>query len=264
VGLIVSSLLAVTLAIAAPPKQAVPLTGPFQALAERTGTLLVADGVSGRIVRVDPRTGRRSVFAQRLGGAYDVEYGPGGVYATTRTRVVRFSGTRRQVIARGLQDPIGLAVASDGTVFVSESTANRVVRVDGRTHVRTVLASTGLDQPLGLALRSDGTLLVCDSHHGRVVAIHDDGVLEPVLEGLALPVSLTVAGDSVFVVDHVAHDRAGTILRLRPDGTTVVVSKGKIKAVSGVAVGRTGVLYALSFFPPFLGRLDAAGRLHPL
>jgi hypothetical protein len=42
----------------------------------------------------------------------------------------------------------------------------------------------------------------------------------------------------------VAHDRAGTILRLRPDGTTVVVSKGKIKAVSGVAVGRTGVLYA--------------------
>jgi len=262
VGLIVSFLLAVTLAVAPPPKQAPPLTGPFQALTEQTGTLLVADGVSGRIVRVDPRTGRRSVFAQGLGQAYDVEHGPGGVYATTRSQVVRFSGTTRQVIARGLHDPTGLAVGPDGTV--SESTANRVVRFDGRTHVRTVLVSTGLDQPLGLALRPDGTLLVCDSHHGRVVAIRDDEMLEPVLEGLALPVSLTVAGDSVFVVDHVAHDRAGTILRLRPDGTTMVVSKGQIKAVSGVAVGRAGVLYALSFLPPFLGRLDTAGRLHPL
>jgi hypothetical protein len=85
-----------------------------------------------------------------------------------------------------------------------------------------------------------------------------------VLDGLALPVSLTVAGASVFVVDHLADDRAGTILRLRPDRDDCGRVERKDQGVSSVRVGRAGVLNALSLFPPFLGRLDTAGRLHPL
>ena len=260
-GLLVSILVAA--ALVAPPKQA-SLTGPFQALVEPRGTLLLADGASGRIVRVDPKTGRRTVFAKGLGRVYALAYGPDGLYASTATKVVRFSAGKQRTVVHGLHDPAGLAVARDGTIFVAEETANRVVRFDAGTRKRTVLASTGIDQPLGIALDAGGSVLVADSHHGRIVRVGADGALEPVLEGLGLPVALTPAPDgTVYVVDHVEHGSTGKILRLRADGTTDLVSGGKIRDLSGVAVGRTGTLYATSFRAPFVGRLDASGALRP-
>jgi len=250
------------LALAVSPAQPRP-TDPFHVTAEPRGTLLVADGSSGRVLRIDPRTGRRTVFAGRLGRVYDVELGPDGVYVSTATKVIRFAGGRRRTVASGLHDPIGIAVAQDGTLYVAEATATRVVRFDGGT--RTVVASDGLDQPLGLAFDESGALLVADSRRGRVVRVGDGGTLEPVLEGLGLPVGLTAAPDgTVLVADHVSHTSKGRILRLHADGTTDVVSAGKIRALSGVAATRGGVLYACSFVAPFVGRVDAKGRLVPI
>jgi hypothetical protein len=139
-----------------------------------------------------------------------------------------------------------------------------VVRIQAGSGQRAVVASTGLDQPIGAALTTDGSLLVADSHHGRVVKVGDDGALVPVLEGLALPVGVTAAGNNAaYVVDHVRHDARGKILLLRADGTTAVVSAGKIKAVSAVAVGPAGRLFAASFLAPFVGRLGAGGAFVP-
>jgi sugar lactone lactonase YvrE len=256
--------IALATVVAAPPKPAT-LTSPFSVTVEARGTLLLADGGSGRIVRVDPRTGRGTVFAEGLKQVYDVEVARDGVYASTATQVLRFAGGKKEVVVRGLHDPIGIAVARDGTLYVAEATKNRVVRFDARTRKRTVVASTGLSQPLGLALRSDGALLVADSRNGRIVRVGEGGALEPVLEGLGLPVALAAVGDgTVYVADHVEHGRAGKILRLNPDGTTDTLSAGRIKDLSGVAVGRAGVIYASSFDAPFVGRLDTLGRLRRL
>lgn len=253
------------LAVVATPPQAAKLTAPFQVAVEARGTLLVADGDSGRVVRVDPRTGRRTVFARGLGSVYGVAVGRGGVYVMTSSRVVLYHGGKRTVVARGFAYPRGLAIARDGTVYVSESEANRILAFAPGGGAPTVVAATGLDQPLGLALGSDGSLLACDSHHGRIVRVGQDGSLQTVLEYLALPVGLSVAaGGDLYVADHVEHGHAGTIVRLRPDGTTDEVSRGRIIDLSGVAVGRSGVLYATSFRAPFIGTLDASGRLRAL
>lgn len=251
--------------LAAPPKVA-PLTGPYQVLPESSGSVLVADG-SGRIVRVSPRTHRRNVVASGLGSVHGIAYGPGGLYATTSSQVVRIARGKREVIARGLNDPFGIAVARDGTIYTAEAQGDRVVRIDGSTRRRTVIASTGLDQPLGVALRSDGSVLVADSHHGRVVRVAEGGVLEPVLEGLVLPVGVTAGpGGAVIVADHVNHDAhtGGRIYRLLPDGTKETLSSGKITGLSGASVARDGTLYATSFFAPFVGRVDAAGALRAI
>ena len=247
------------------PTQAPPLISPFNLVVEPRGTLLVADGGSGRIVRVDPGTGRRSVFAAGLGTVYDLVYGRGGLYVSTSTQVVRFAGGEKQVVLRGLHDPIGIAVARDGSIYVAEATRNRVLRFAAGSLKPTVLASTGLSQPLGLALRPDGALLVADSRHGRVVSVGSGGKVQPVLTGLGLPVALAAgAGGSTYVVDHVEHGQTGKILRLHPGGTTDTISSGKIRDLSSVAAGRAGALYATSFRAPFVGRLDGAGRLRPL
>jgi len=254
-----------TAAALAAPAQAPPLTGPFGLVAEPGGTLLVADGASGRIVRIDPRTGRRTVFAAGLGRVYDLDFGPGGLYATTGAQVVRFSGrAKREVVVRGLHDPVGLAVDRDGTIYVAEEQTNRVIRFAPGTRARTVIVAAGLDQPLGLALRTDGSLLVADSHHGRIVRVLEDGTLEPVLEGLKLPVNVTAApGNAVYAVDHVEHGRPGRLVRVGAGGARTTL-RTNVRSLTGVAVGRGGVLYVTAFEAPFVGRLTAAGALEPL
>ena len=119
------------------------LTGPFGALVEPKGTLLVPDGASGRIVRVDPKTGRRTVFAKGLGRVYSLAYGPDGLYAGTATKVVRFVRGKPVTVVKGLHDVAGLAVATNGTIFAAEETANRVVRFDPATRAPTVIAAAG-------------------------------------------------------------------------------------------------------------------------
>ena len=248
-------------AVVAAPPQAAQLTAPFQIAVEARGTLLVADGDSGRVVRIDPHTGRRTVFARGFAPVYGVDVGRAGVYVMTASRVVLYRGGRRTVVARGFSDPRGLAVARDGTVYVSESEKNRILAFPPGG-APAVVATTGLDQPLGLALTPDGSLLACDSHHGRIVRVGDGGSLTPVLDGLALPVALSVtaAGD-LYVADHIEHGTPGKIVRLRVNGTKATLSSGKVIDLSGVAVGRGGVVYASSFLAPYIGRLDAIGRL---
>lgn len=257
-GMLFASLLAAA-ALAAPAP--VQLTSPFGVVVQPGGALLVADGSSGRIVRIDPRTGARSVFARGLGSVFDLKYGPGGLYAVTATQVVRFAGGTRTTLVRGLKDPFGLAVAPDGTIYVAEQTRDRVLRFDPVTRARSVVAQEGLDQPLGLALLGD-RLLVADSHHHRIAAVGEGGTLEPVVEGLALPVNVTVAGGAVYAVDHVEHGRPGRLVRLAPDGTKTVI-RTNVRSLSGVAV-RGGTLYVSSFEAPFVGRLTAAGTLKPI
>ena len=193
---------------------------------------------------------------------YSLAYGPDGLYAGTATKVVRFVRGKPVTVVRGLHDVAGLAVAKDGAITCTEETANRVVRFDAGTRKRTVLASAGIDQPLGLAFDGAGAVLVADSHHGRIVRVRDDGTLDTVLQGLELPVGLTLAPDgTVLVTDHVSHLTAGKLLRLHPDGTTDTLSNGKIRGLSGAAIARNDTVYATSFYAPFIGRVTASGAL---
>ena len=103
---------------------------PTQVIVESRGTLLVADGSSGRIVRVDPRTGERSVVEHGLGSVWGVAYGPGGLYALTDTKVLLFRGGHSQVVARGLRGPVVLrAATSAGSMRPVGSCPSRALRI---------------------------------------------------------------------------------------------------------------------------------------
>ena len=238
---------------------------PYRVVVEPSGNLLVADGGSGRIVRVDSKTGRQTVYASGLGRVYDLAYGPGRIlYAAASTRIVRFSKAgRRHVVARGLRSPTGLAVTADRSLYVVEGDLDRVLRI-GPRGARRIVASRGLDQPIGVALVS-GRVYVSDSHHGRVVRVLAERKLESVVTGLALPAGLSAgSGGSLLIIDHIRHYQPGKILRRNADGSIDTLSSGAITAVTSAAVAPDGAVYASSFQAPFVGRVGADGRLRPL
>lgn len=258
---------------------------PYKVVVDRDGTLLVADGNhgSGRIVRIDAATGKRSVVARPGGRVYSVAVGPDGlVYVVAANRVYRVAASGRltpvagsgaagssgdggPATAAALGDAFTVAFAP-GRLYVSQQTSPgiRVVDLDGGT-IRTF--ASGFDQPLGMTTLGDGTLLVADSHHGRVVALTPDGTARTFQDGMTLPVDVSPGRDgSVLVVDHVAHDAPGRIIRRGADGRVTIVSEGRAVALTSVAEAPDGTLYATSFDARYpVGVLDpATGELRPI
>ncbi|HYN49578.1 MAG TPA: PKD domain-containing protein [Thermoleophilaceae bacterium] len=116
---------------------------PYDLAVEANGNLLVADmgtlctpaeprcAEDGRIIRVDPITGRQSLLA---GGA-------------------------------PLVDPAGLAVAPNGAIYVADNyeadNSGRVIRIDPASGAQAVIAEgPPLDLPFGILVDRDGSLVV--------------------------------------------------------------------------------------------------------
>jgi sugar lactone lactonase YvrE len=262
-----------------------PLVEAYRVVVEPSGTLLVADGGrgGGRIVRVDPATGGRSLVAgtggasfagaggparrASLGRVTDVALGPGNsIYAVADKRVVRIGRDGRLTVVARFRAALGLAVGPRGIVYVTDDEGGRVLRFDPATR-RTTSVATGFDQPIGVALERDGAIVVSSGHDGgRVQRILPGGGRETLLGGLALAAFVTALPDgSLLAVDHVRHDARGRILRVAPDGDVSTLSDGRILAVTGAAQARNGRIYVSAFSAPYVGRLDTdTGRLVPL
>ena len=121
------------------------------------------------------------------------------IVAETGTgRLMRITGpadTDRRVITDELAGPTGLAWAGDAVVYVTETAAGRVVRVEidsGATSVE----STGLDQPEGIAVAEDGAMLVVEVGARQLTRIEPMGGTESVV-AVDLPVGFA-NGPSMF------------------------------------------------------------------
>ena len=246
------------------------LAEAYKVVIDRDGTLLVADANRGRgrIVRIDPATGRRSVAARPGGRVYSVAVGPDGlVYVVAANRVWRLEASGRLTSIAELVDAFAVAFAP-GRLYVSQQTSPDIRVVDLASGAIRTFAS-GFDQPLGMTTLADGTLLVADSHHGKVVALAPDGAARAFQDGLTLPVDVSPGRDgSVLVVDHVAHDgpTPGRIFRHDRNGHVTIVSEGQAIALTSAAEAPDGTLYATSFDARYpVGTIDpASGALRPL
>ncbi|MFJ8745625.1 hypothetical protein ACIRL2_40475 [Embleya sp. NPDC127516] len=122
----------------------------------------------GRLMKLDLRTGTRSVVASGFVIPWHVRQGPAGTVLVSDEALgnvyrVNVADGARTVVATGLNSPAGLAYdAHTQQVYIAEAGAGRVVAVPVQGGTPGTVAG-GLDKPEGVTLDGQGRLLVVDA-----------------------------------------------------------------------------------------------------
>ncbi|HJU54876.1 MAG TPA: SMP-30/gluconolactonase/LRE family protein [Pyrinomonadaceae bacterium] len=133
------------------------------------GTLVVADTGSHTIKRIEPASGQVKLVAGTENSAG---------FADGNGAEAKFNG------------PVGVAVGTDGTIFVADTYNDRVRAIDTEGRVRTLAgggepgykdaasgADARFDTPCGIALDLDGTLVVADTGNHRLRRVTLEGAV---------------------------------------------------------------------------------------
>ncbi len=124
---------------------------PFGTLMLPDGSILVAEGVTGDLIKVLDKEGKE-----------------------------------RQVVTKGLESPVYIAPAGPDAVYVTEFLGNRLTKVDLKTGEKKVVCSA-LRGPKGIAEMPDGTLLVVNTGTKEVVKVDPKtGAVTPFLQNLGV------------------------------------------------------------------------------
>lgn len=91
-----------------------------------------------------------------------------------------FLKTFRHAAGRPLQDPVSLALAFGGQLYILESSANRVLKLDWLGHQLKTWGTRGsapgqFDMPSKVALSEDGSLFAADTGNHRVQKFSSEG-----------------------------------------------------------------------------------------
>jgi hypothetical protein len=209
------------------------------------GALYVTEGAAGRLTRIDPQTGAKTIVASGLPPS-NPAIGVGGAMD------VAFIGNKAYVLVTLVGSDVG------GTDIVG------IYRVDGPTTF-TVIADIGAFSianppsgfpffvPSGVHYAMEvfrGGLLVTDGHHNRVLWITLDGEISEFMTfGNTVPTGLEVHGNTVYMAEagpapHAPDD--GKVVSFGPKSTTATEVASGAPLLVDVKFGRGRKLYALA------------------
>ena len=216
------------------PASTARLNGPFDVAFDPQGNVVFSDTGNHRIRRFDVRTGRIATIAGNGRAGFTGDGGP--------------------ATAAELNEPYGLAIDRDGSVYFADRLNRRVRRVDGRTGVITTVAGdgsrtasgdggsavkAGLVEPNGVALDGKGVLYIADVAAHRIRALRlDDGTIST-FAGTGRPEHSRDGGPANAAGIHGAR-----AVEVGPDGTVYILERegNTLRAVEP----KTGIVRTLA------------------
>ncbi|MCU1420646.1 MAG: hypothetical protein JWN36_297 [Microbacteriaceae bacterium] len=210
------------------------------------GALFVTAPLTGRIWRIDPNTGARTLFASGLPAR-----NPDPYYIGSGVVDVAFIGSTAYALVTGVAEDLG------GSDVVG------IYRIDG-PHSSTVIADIGAWSiahppvpaffvPTGFQYAIEpfrGGFLVTDGHHNRVLRVTRDGEITQLIAFEdVVPTGLAVWGNSIYVtqagpIPHLPQN--GKVMRFELGSTTATEVISGIRLALDVEFGRGHTLFALS------------------
>lgn len=238
--------------------------GPMGLAAGADGVLYAADGISMAAVAADGS-------ARRVGMLFDGQFpgfvrgvAPGAsnglIVTTSAGDVTAYHPQTHEmtVLASGLNELFGVALAPDGDAVVCEGGDGRVLEVSGGA---IGVLARGLSRPTGVAVSASGEVYVSEAGKGRVIQIN--GGVTTVIDGLTEPHGLAILGDELLALDAGAHTLVGVSLRTKRRSTIAMqlpvgaapgimpkplmgidgLLPGPLPPFAGIAVGADGTVY---------------------
>jgi sugar lactone lactonase YvrE len=155
--------------------------------------------------------------------------------------------------ASGLSNPYGLAVASDGSLYVSNYGQRQVVHID-TTGTSTVVATTDFT-PGAVAITRQGQLLVAQWGGTTIYSVDASGAIAEYAH-LTVPVYYDMVVDGAGNL-WATSQLTGRIVRLAPDGTETAFAS--FNSPRGLALDDQGGVYVTTY--GVLKHIDSAGNV---
>jgi enterochelin esterase family protein len=166
------------------------------------GNFYFSDMKAPAVYKINVADGKRSVIAtESISG---LEFGPDGMLygcQGAQNRVISLdpkTGTVKEV-AKDVT-PNDLAVSSDGFIYITETKAQQITRINSKTGDVKVM-DTGINRPNGIALSNDqGTLAVSESGGDAVwmFRVNPDGSLDAKMPSMTLRLPIDPKGEFKF------------------------------------------------------------------
>ena len=212
--------------------------------ADKDGNFYFSDMKAAAVYRVGLDGKRMKIADESVSG---LKFGPSGLLygcqgAKKRVISINLSDGAVLEVASGVQ-PNDLAVSTDGFIYITETGAKRVTRIDSKTgEVRTV--DEGINGPNGIALSPDGSTLAVSDFKGEFVwafRVEADGTLSSKAPYMSLRLPIDPKGEfkfnepppyqSVSKGDGMAVDRVGRYYVTSALGVQVFDPTGRLCGV---------------------------------
>ncbi len=227
---------------------------PYAVVVDSAGRAYVSDGDARRILRLDHRTRRLSVYASGLDEPTGLAAAADSLYvADFNAGLVRrvVTGGRVTTLAR-LPEVTSVAATASGDVY-AVALDGTLARISPSGRITRISVPGGLDRPHGIALDRAGRLLVAEDSR-RVRRVDPaSGRAELVVDHVDTN-KIAVANDGTLYLAG-ATLTGGSIRRLTPAGRLSIVLDDL--RVSDVAVLPDGSLVATTVEPGAVYRVDA-------
>ncbi len=176
---------------------------------------------------------------------------------------VEADGTRTTV-ASALGNPHGIALTSDGTLYVGSGSSNRILRKPEGGAVQIFASGTTRNGFTALAFDRNGSLFVANQTAGSITLYETTGQGRQIVRPVTLPFGLVFDARGALYVSHAASTRTGGFVsNVAPDGTlTTLVSD--LKFPRGLAFDAAGNLWIADYGNGRIVRRAPDGTVTPV